>query len=50
MGERLLTTPNPEAKRDKDLLERLGMRLCEVPRVLSTDSTNTSLNGNHRRD
>lgn len=27
MGERLLTTPNPEADLDRDLLERMGMRL-----------------------
>jgi biotin synthase len=25
-GERLLTTDNPEADRDRELLERLGMR------------------------
>jgi biotin synthase len=27
MGERLLTTPNPQADLDRDLLERMGMRL-----------------------
>ena len=27
MGERLLTTPNPELNTDRDLLDRLGMRL-----------------------
>ena len=27
MGEKLLTTPNPESDRDKNLLDKLGMRL-----------------------
>jgi biotin synthase len=27
MGEKLLTTPNPETGHDKDLLDRLGMQL-----------------------
>jgi len=27
MGERLLTTPNPEKDRDQKLLDNLGMRL-----------------------
>lgn len=31
MGDRLLTTPNPEMDRDRRLLERLGMRLMEEP-------------------
>ncbi|MET0752106.1 MAG: biotin synthase BioB, partial [Pyrinomonadaceae bacterium] len=29
MGEKLLTTPNPESDRDRNLLEKLGMRLKE---------------------
>ena len=28
LGDRLLTTPNPEAERDRDLFDRLGMRLA----------------------
>ena len=31
MGDRLLTTPNPEPDRDRLLLNRLGMRLKEEP-------------------
>jgi biotin synthase len=31
MGDRLLTTPNPEMDRDRQLLDRLGMRLMEEP-------------------
>lgn len=31
LGERLLTTPNPEANDDAKLLEKMGMRLCEDP-------------------
>ena len=31
LGERLLTTPNPEAREDERLLSRMGMRLCEQP-------------------
>lgn len=27
MGDKLLTTPNPETNRDKDLLDKLGMKL-----------------------
>ena len=27
IGDRLLTTGNPEAERDRDLLDRLGMQL-----------------------
>jgi biotin synthase len=27
MGDKLLTTPNPEADRDRQLLDKLGMRL-----------------------
>ena len=30
MGERLLTTPNPQTDLDRDLLERMGMRLREA--------------------
>jgi biotin synthase len=33
MGERLLTTPNPERDRDQALLERLGMRLSTNPQA-----------------
>ncbi len=29
MGEKLLTTPNPESDRDRNLLDKLGMRLKE---------------------
>jgi biotin synthase len=32
MGERLLTTPNPEADRDRRLLTRMGLRLLAAPR------------------
>ena len=33
MGEKLLTTPNPEADADRSLLDKLGMRLMpQVPR------------------
>jgi biotin synthase len=28
MGEKLLTTPNPEAEADRQLLDRLGLRLA----------------------
>ena len=31
LGDRLLTTPNPEASADEDLLQKMGMRLCEDP-------------------
>ena len=31
LGERLLTTPNPEASDDEKLLGKMGMRLCEDP-------------------
>ena len=31
LGERLLTTPNPEATDDDRMLSRLGMRLCSEP-------------------
>jgi biotin synthase len=31
IGDRLLTTGNPEAERDRDLLERLGMQLRDQP-------------------
>lgn len=30
MGEKLLTTPNPEADRDKDLMNKLGMKWMET--------------------
>lgn len=30
MGDRLLTTPNPESDRDLKLLGKLGMKLCEL--------------------
>jgi biotin synthase len=29
MGEKLLTTPNPKTDRDRDLFDKLGMRLTE---------------------
>jgi biotin synthase len=32
MGDRLLTTPNPERNSDQALLGRLGLRLRETPR------------------
>jgi len=32
MGDRLLTTPNPERNRDQALLGRLGLRLRATPR------------------
>ncbi len=32
MGEKLLTTPNPETNRDTELLEKLGMKLFEAHR------------------
>jgi len=35
MGDRLLTTPNPESNRDQDLLGRLGLRLQATPRKAS---------------
>ena len=31
LGERLLTTPNPEASADEELLDKIGMRLCDGP-------------------
>ena len=31
IGDRLLTTANPEVDQDKELLDRLGMRLREEP-------------------
>ena len=31
LGDRLLTTPNPRASADEELLTRMGMRLCENP-------------------
>lgn len=31
IGDRLLTTGNPETERDQDLLDRLGMRLRTEP-------------------
>ena len=33
MGERLLTTDNPEVERDRQLFERLGLRLQAEPSV-----------------
>ena len=29
MGDKLLTTPNPEEDRDSELMERLGMKLYD---------------------
>ena len=31
IGDKLLTTGNPEAERDRELLDRLGMRLRTEP-------------------
>lgn len=31
LGDRLLTTPNPEECQDRSLLAKMGMRLCEKP-------------------
>ena len=31
LGEKLLTTPNPEADRDRQLFDKLGMQLCTEP-------------------
>ena len=31
LGDRLLTTPNPEECQDRSLLAKMGMRLCETP-------------------
>ncbi|MDE0104107.1 MAG: biotin synthase BioB [Bryobacterales bacterium] len=31
LGDRLLTTPNPHASADEELLTKMGMRLCEDP-------------------
>ena len=36
LGERLLTTPNPEASDDEKLLEKMGMRLCDDPLTVAT--------------
>jgi biotin synthase len=38
IGERLLTTSNPETDKDKELLARLGLRLKEPPSPRSIDS------------
>jgi len=38
MGEKLLTTPNPKADRDRDLFDKLGMRLTESEAVLGAPS------------
>ena len=38
LGERLLTTPNPEPDHDQDLLARLGLRLKELPAERNVDS------------
>ena len=42
MGERLLTTPNPEAEADRQLLDRLGLRLAPAgaPRDHTADHAN----------
>ena len=31
LGDRLLTTPNPAASADEELLSKMGMRLCDEP-------------------
>ncbi len=36
LGERLLTTPNPHASEDQQLLEKMGMRLCENPLTVAS--------------
>jgi biotin synthase len=41
MGDRLLTTPNPEAEADNQLLARLGMRLRQATPEQSTAQTTT---------
>ncbi|MFN8007928.1 MAG: biotin synthase BioB [Terriglobia bacterium] len=48
MGDRLLTTPNPEMERDQRLLQKMGMKLTvressdvEVGSTLSTNRTST---------
>ena len=38
MGEKLLTTPNPETDRDKNLLDKLGMRLFSESKREETES------------
>ena len=42
MGEKLLTTPNPEAEADRQLLDRLGLRLAPAgaPRDHTADHAN----------
>ena len=36
LGDRLLTTPNPDVDRDRDLLDKLGMRLRESSRRVTS--------------
>ncbi len=39
MGDKLLTTPNPEMDRDRQLLDKLGMRLMEEPITFTGQSS-----------
>ena len=38
MGEKLLTTPNPEADADRSLLDKLGMRLMRPPAAVQSSA------------
>jgi biotin synthase len=38
MGEKLLTTPNPKTDRDRDLFDKLGMRLTESEPLVGASS------------
>jgi biotin synthase len=38
MGEKLLTTPNPEADRDRELLDKLGMRWKEETKEMKAEA------------
>jgi len=42
MGERLLTTPNPEADKDKQFLARLGMHLRQTSAISNDHSRNAA--------
>ena len=50
MGEKLLTTPNPEMDRDQQLLDKLGMRLMDEPITetrRATTPTPAAVTANH---
>jgi len=48
MGEKLLTTPNPEMDRDQQLLDKLGMRLMDEPITETRRATApTAVTANH---